>query len=151
MEATRDYYATLRVPPEAESAAIRVAYRNLMRRYHPDVNPSDEAASEAVAINEAYACLRDPSERAVYDRRRTARSTARGSAAASRKQHASMEAWRAEHAYVPEPKPRFQPGWRDAVALGLATLLTIVTFTTTAATIPAEPAATEALVIERLD
>ena len=30
-----------------------------MRRYHPDVNASADAVSNAKAINEAYACLRD--------------------------------------------------------------------------------------------
>jgi len=120
-----------------------------MRRYHPDVNPSDEAASEAVAINEAFACLRDPSERAIYDRLRTAQSTARGSAAAYRQQHATMAAWRAQQAHVAEPTPRFQPGWRDAVALGLAILWTIITFTLTAITSPVGPPSTHALVTER--
>ena len=46
---------------------IRAAYHALMRRYHPDADPSDEAAERSRVINEAYAILRDPAKRARYD------------------------------------------------------------------------------------
>ena len=46
---------------------IRAAYHALMRRYHPDADPSPEAADRSRAINEAYAVLRDPEKRARYD------------------------------------------------------------------------------------
>lgn len=46
---------------------IRAAYHALMRRYHPDADPSAEAAERSRAINEAYAVLRDPDRRAQYD------------------------------------------------------------------------------------
>ena len=46
---------------------IRAAYRALMRRYHPDADPSSEAAQRAQAINAAYAVLGDPEERSRYD------------------------------------------------------------------------------------
>ena len=46
---------------------IRAAYHALMRRYHPDADPSAEAAERSRAINEAYAVLRDPEKRARYD------------------------------------------------------------------------------------
>lgn len=46
---------------------IRAAYRALMRRYHPDTDPSREAAQRAQALNAAYAVLGDPDKRARYD------------------------------------------------------------------------------------
>ncbi|MGH2514154.1 MAG: DnaJ domain-containing protein, partial [Ktedonobacterales bacterium] len=33
----RDYYALLEVSPDTDEAGIRLAYRRLARRYHPDV------------------------------------------------------------------------------------------------------------------
>ena len=41
-----------------------------MRRYHPDKNPSAEAARKTIEINEAYAVLGNPVARAAYDGRR---------------------------------------------------------------------------------
>ena len=63
----QDHYAVLGVAPAAEQAANRVAYRALMRRYHPDAGASAEAAEQARAINLAYAVLRDPEKRSRYD------------------------------------------------------------------------------------
>jgi curved DNA-binding protein CbpA len=66
-----DHYEVLGVPPEADGAAIRSAYLNLMRAHHPDRRPGDPAsAALARRVNAAYAVLRDPARRAAYDRRR---------------------------------------------------------------------------------
>lgn len=148
MESGDDYYATLRVAADADDAVIRASYRALMRRYHPDVNQSGEAVAKATAINEAYACLRDQSERAAYDRRRTYRASAvRPSATQSASSRApgahrprpAPGGWTAQHAYVAQSKPKFHPTWWKAAGLGLATLFTIVTFTITSATPPRGP------------
>lgn len=147
MELTGDYYATLRVVPDAESAAIRMAYRNLMRRYHPDVNRSEEAGNKATAINEAYACLRDPAERAAYDRRRYSRQMSEGSAGATQPWHIRPSVWGAGHAYIVEVEPQFQPSWWKAVGLGLATLVTIVTFAMTSATPAAGPPSPNSIIM----
>lgn len=64
---TRDHYAVLGVSPTSEDVVIQAAYRALMRRYHPDADPSSEAAQRAQAINAAYAVLGDPEKRARYD------------------------------------------------------------------------------------
>jgi len=64
---TRDHYAVLGVSPASEDVVIRAAYRALMRRYHPDADPSSEAGQRAQAINAAYAVLSDPEKRARYD------------------------------------------------------------------------------------
>ena len=62
-----DYYATLGVPPDATSPQIKKAYRTLAKRYHPDVNPSSDAASRFREITEAYDTLIDPDRRRRYD------------------------------------------------------------------------------------
>ena len=63
----KDHYAILGVTPASEDVVIRAAYHALMRRYHPDADPSQEAAERSRAVNEAYAVLRDPERRARYD------------------------------------------------------------------------------------
>ena len=64
--AARDFYAILGVPRNADEAALKKAYRNLARAYHPDRNPGDKKAEERFKeINEAYAILSDPDGRAV--------------------------------------------------------------------------------------
>ena len=63
----KDHYSILGVTPASEDVVIRAAYHALMRRYHPDADPSAEAAERSRAINEAYAVLRDPEKRARYD------------------------------------------------------------------------------------
>jgi molecular chaperone DnaJ len=64
-----DYYQILGVSRDADSAAIKSAFRKLAMKYHPDRNPGDsECEARFKAINEAYECLRDPQKRAAYDR-----------------------------------------------------------------------------------
>lgn len=63
----KDHYSILGVTPASEDVVIRAAYHALMRRYHPDADPSAEAAERSRAINEAYAVLRNPEKRARYD------------------------------------------------------------------------------------
>jgi molecular chaperone DnaJ len=66
---SRDHYAVLGVPPDADEAAIETAFRRLSRRYHPDLNPGDPQAREAFErIRLAYTVLSDSEERARYDR-----------------------------------------------------------------------------------
>lgn len=65
----RDYYKILGVSSAATEQEIKRAYRELARRYHPDVNPDDsEAENRFKEINEAYAVLNDAEKRAKYDR-----------------------------------------------------------------------------------
>ena len=67
--AKRDYYEVLGVEKSADDAAIKRAYRQLAKKYHPDVNPGDKEAEEKFKeINEAYQVLSDSKKRANYDR-----------------------------------------------------------------------------------
>lgn len=68
MPAEKDYYKVLGVPRDATPEQIKQRYRELVRKYHPDVNP-DKAASHQrfVAISEAYRVLSDPGLRAAHN------------------------------------------------------------------------------------
>lgn len=64
------YYDLLQVPRRARPERVRLAYRQLASRYHPDKQAGrPEAQRVMAALNEAYAVLSDPQQRAAYDRR----------------------------------------------------------------------------------
>jgi molecular chaperone DnaJ len=63
-----DFYKTLGVKRTATADEIRMAYRKLARRYHPDTNPDDPKAEDKFkALSQAYDTLKDPKRRAAYD------------------------------------------------------------------------------------
>lgn len=65
----RDYYEVLGVSRDAGDQDIKVAYRKLAMKYHPDRNPDDPAAEESFKeASEAYSILSDGQKRAAYDR-----------------------------------------------------------------------------------
>ena len=66
--AFRDYYETLGVPRDASNEDIRKAYRQLARKYHPDVNKEAGADDRFKEISEAYEVLRDEEKRERYNR-----------------------------------------------------------------------------------
>ncbi len=67
-EQKRDYYEVLGVDKNADDAAIKKAYRQLAKKYHPDMNPGDkEAEVKFKEASEAYAVLSDPDKRRQYD------------------------------------------------------------------------------------
>jgi DnaJ-class molecular chaperone len=63
----RTLYDVMMLSPAADSRLITVVYRHLAKRYHPDVDPSPEAAMRMAELNEAYAVLGDRERRARYD------------------------------------------------------------------------------------
>jgi curved DNA-binding protein len=64
----KDYYEILGVAPDAEKKVIKQTYRELAKKYHPDMNPGNKEAEEKFkTINEAYQVLSDAEKRKKYD------------------------------------------------------------------------------------
>lgn len=65
----RNPYRILQVQPDADPDVVRAAYRVLARKVHPDTSaPVDEAAERRmIDLNWAYALMRDPVARQVWE------------------------------------------------------------------------------------
>ncbi len=67
-EERRDLYEVLGVSKSASDEEIKKAYRKLVKKYHPDLNPGDKKAEAAMKeVNAAYEVLSDPEKKAKYD------------------------------------------------------------------------------------
>lgn len=65
---SKDYYAILGCPRDADDAVLKKCYRKLAVKWHPDKNPdSEEATRNFQKVSEAYAALSDPKKRKMYD------------------------------------------------------------------------------------
>ncbi len=64
----RDLYEVLGISKTAEPNEIKQAYRNLARKYHPDINKAPEAVERFKEIQAAYDVLGDEQKRQQYDR-----------------------------------------------------------------------------------
>src|SRR5271165_6401362 len=65
---SRDYYEVLGVSRNASAEELKRAYRNLAKKYHPDVNSAADAADRFKEIQTAYDTLSDDAKRRQYDR-----------------------------------------------------------------------------------
>lgn len=63
----RDYYEILGVSKDASKDEIKKAFRQLARKYHPDVNKSPGAAEKFKEVKDAYEVLSNPEKKANYD------------------------------------------------------------------------------------
>lgn len=68
MAEKRDYYEVLGLDRSATDDQIKKAYRQMAKKYHPDLNPGDKTAEENFKeVNEAYAVLSDADKKSKYD------------------------------------------------------------------------------------
>ena len=65
--AKRDYYEVLGVDKNADEKEIKMAFRRLAKKYHPDVNKGSDAEEKFKEAQEAYAVLSDENKRKQYD------------------------------------------------------------------------------------
>ena len=67
--AAPDHWQILGLLPGADAAALKRAFREQARRWHPDLNGNDPVAEERFKqVNEAYAVLSDPQRRRAWER-----------------------------------------------------------------------------------
>ena len=68
MATKRDYYEVLGVSKGASDEEIKKAYRQMAKKYHPDLNKGDkESEAKFKEANEAYEVLSDKDKKARYD------------------------------------------------------------------------------------
>jgi curved DNA-binding protein CbpA len=65
-----NYYVILGVTTTASPTEIKVAFKKLALRYHPDKNPNNREAEEQFKlVNEAYQVLNDAYKKSIYDQK----------------------------------------------------------------------------------
>ncbi len=67
MDFSQDYYEILGLSSKATSDDIKKAYRELAKKYHPDINKSSTSEELFKLISEAYEVLSDGARRKEYD------------------------------------------------------------------------------------
>ena len=65
-------YELLQVSENADQEIIQAAYRRLILRYHPARSSEPNAEKMTQRLNDAYAILSDPAQKAEYEREREA-------------------------------------------------------------------------------
>lgn len=64
---TQDHYGTLGIERSASSAEIKLAYRKLAHRFHPDVSSDADGERKFKLVSEAYKTLYRTESRRAYD------------------------------------------------------------------------------------
>lgn len=63
----KDYYKIMGLSRDATDKDIKLAYRRLARKYHPDLNKEDGAEAKFKELGEAYDVLKNAEKRKTYD------------------------------------------------------------------------------------
>ncbi len=63
----KDYYSILGVDKNADAKDIKKSFRQLAKKYHPDINKEEGAEEKFKEIQEAYEILSDENKRYQYD------------------------------------------------------------------------------------
>ena len=68
MATEKNYYRILEIPTQATDEQIKLAYRRLVKKWHPDLNNNSQESQERLKeVNEAYEILSDPIARTIYN------------------------------------------------------------------------------------
>ena len=68
MDEEKTFYEILEIEKDASEQEIKLAYRRLAKKYHPDLNKDDPKAKDKfIEIKNAYDMLIDPRKREIYD------------------------------------------------------------------------------------
>ncbi|XP_014786889.1 uncharacterized protein LOC106881133 [Octopus bimaculoides] len=65
---SRNLFDVLEVTPRAHNSEIKKSFYRLSKRYHPDMNRSQEAVTKFAEISAAYEILKDTQKRRMYER-----------------------------------------------------------------------------------
>jgi len=68
----KNYYDILGISKNASADEVKVAFRRMALKHHPDKGGGAEAEEKFKEINEAYQVLSDPQKRSMYDQFGTA-------------------------------------------------------------------------------
>ncbi|VVB99897.1 Chaperone protein DnaJ [uncultured archaeon] len=63
----KDYYETLGIPHDASQEQVKAAYKELAKKYHPDLNKDKGAEEKFKEVQHAYSVLGDEQKRRNYD------------------------------------------------------------------------------------
>lgn len=63
----KNYYLILEIRYPSNEAEIKLAFRNMAKKYHPDINKESGAEDKFKLINEAYRVLSNPLDKRNYD------------------------------------------------------------------------------------